>query len=64
MVSRSGVFIERAGLKLLDPDPDQVARNVVAFRETVERLARNEFLGDCRLNSMLWERCLAMASIL
>jgi len=45
-ISRSGVFIERAGLKLLDPDPDQVARNVVAFRETVERLARNEFLGD------------------
>ena len=45
-MSRSGVFIERAALKLLDPDPDQVARNVVAFRETVERLARNEFLGD------------------
>jgi hypothetical protein len=45
-VSRSGVFIERAGLKLLDPGPDQVARNVVAFRETVERHARNEFLGD------------------
>ena len=55
-MSRSGVFIERAGHKLLDPDPDQVARNVVAFREAVERL--------CRLNSMLWERCLAMASIL
>ena len=45
-VSRSGVFIERAGLKLLDPGPDQVARNVVAFRETVERVAGNEFLGD------------------
>jgi hypothetical protein len=45
-VSRSGVFIERAGLKLLDPGPDQVARNVVAFRETVERHAHNEFLGD------------------
>jgi hypothetical protein len=45
-VSRSGVFIERAGLKLLDPDPDQVARNVVAFRSTVSRLARNEFLDD------------------
>jgi hypothetical protein len=45
-VSRSGVFIERAGLKLLDPGPVQVARNVVAFRETAERHARNEFLGD------------------
>jgi len=45
-VSRSGVFIERAGLKLLDPGPVQLARNVVAFRETAERHARNEFLGD------------------
>ena len=63
-VSRSGVFIERAGLKLLDPDSDQVARNVVAFRETVERLARNEFLGDLPFEFDAMGRCLAMASIL
>ena len=37
-VALCSVFIERPGLKLLDPDSDQVARNVVAFRETVERL--------------------------
>ena len=46
-VSRSGVFSERAGLKLLDPGPDQVARNVVAFRETVERLAGNDSSAIC-----------------
>jgi hypothetical protein len=45
-IGRSGIFIERACLKFLDPDADQVARDVVALRESVERLARNKFLGD------------------
>ena len=44
----------------------------MTFGESVKRFARNKFLGDlslnswatCRLNSMLWERCLAMAFIL
>src|ERR1700722_13079386 len=33
-------------LKLLDPDSDQVARDVVALGETVECFARNEVQGD------------------
>ena len=46
---RSSSFPQAEGgtsLKLLDPDSDQVARDVVAFGETVECLARNEVLGD------------------
>jgi hypothetical protein len=41
-----GIIVECPGLKLLDPDPDQVARDVVASGERVKRFARNEFLGD------------------
>ena len=63
-VSRAGILIKSPSLKLLHPDSDQVARDVMAFGETVEGLARNEVQGDLRLNSMLWVRCLAMAFIL
>jgi hypothetical protein len=38
-VGRPRVLVERARLVLLDPDPDQVAREVVALREPVQRLA-------------------------
>ena len=38
--------IERAGLVLLDPDPDQVAGDVVALRESVQGLAGQELLRD------------------
>ena len=34
------IFVERAGLEPLDPDADQIARQVVALRQAVERLAR------------------------
>jgi hypothetical protein len=53
-ISRSGVFIEGPCLKLPDPDSDEVARDVAAFGESVERLARHKFLGDLpfKLNAM------------
>jgi hypothetical protein len=44
--SRAGILIKGPSLKLLDPDSDQVARDVVAFGETVECLARNEVQGN------------------
>src|ERR1700722_804656 len=34
---------------LVNPDPDQVARDVVTFGETVECLASEEFLGNLPL---------------
>ena len=45
---------QRPRLKLLDPDSDQVARDVVAFGEIVECLARNEVQGGLsfELNAM------------
>jgi hypothetical protein len=38
-----------AGLELLDPDEDQVAREVVALAKTVQRLAAEVFLADAAL---------------
>jgi hypothetical protein len=38
-----------AGLVLLDPDPDQVAREVVAFGQTMQRLATEVLLNDLTL---------------
>ena len=63
-IGRAGILIKGPSLKLLDPDSDQVARDVVAFGETVECLARNEVQGDLSFDSTLWVRCLAMAFIL
>src|SRR6516165_8967080 len=45
-ISRSGVIIKRPGLKLPDPNPDQITRHVMASGESVKRFARDEFLGD------------------
>src|SRR5580692_9806183 len=45
-IGRAGILIKGPSLKLLDPDSDQVARDVVAFGETVECLARNEVQRD------------------
>ena len=55
-IGRAGILIKGPSLKLLDPDLDQVARDVVAFGETVEGFARNEVLGDLSLTPMLWVR--------
>jgi hypothetical protein len=38
-VGRRGVLVEGAGLIPIDPDADQIARDVVAFLQTVERFA-------------------------
>ena len=38
-VGGGNVLVEAAGLVLQDPDPDQVAREVVAFGQTMHRLA-------------------------
>ena len=37
-LGRRHVLVERTGLRLLDPDPDQVARQVMASAERVKRL--------------------------
>jgi hypothetical protein len=38
-IGGSDVLIERACLKLVDPDPDQVTGDIVPFLEPVQRLA-------------------------
>ncbi len=38
-----------AGLELADPDPDQLARDVVPLGQRVQRLARDELLSDLPL---------------
>src|SRR3546814_13858414 len=48
-VGRRRVLVERAGLVLLDPDADQVARDVVTLRQTVQRLAGENLLRDLPL---------------
>ena len=37
------VLVEGARVILLNPDADQIAANIVALREPVERLARNSW---------------------
>jgi hypothetical protein len=44
-LGRGQVLIERAGLRLLDPDPDQIARQVMPPAEGVKRLL-GVVLGD------------------
>ena len=64
-IGRRGVLIEGAGLILLDPDPDQVARQMSCrFASPCSVSPARNSWTICRLNSMLWVRCLAMASIL
>jgi NADPH:quinone reductase-like Zn-dependent oxidoreductase len=48
-VGRSGVLVEGAGLVSFDPDADQVARDIVAFFQTVERFASQILLRDLTL---------------
>ena len=45
-LGRRHVLVERAGLRLLDPDPDQVARQVMASAERVQRLPGVVFGND------------------
>jgi hypothetical protein len=39
------VVIQPAGLKLANPDPDQLPRYVVPLRQCVQRLSRDELLS-------------------
>jgi hypothetical protein len=48
-IGSTGVVVESAGFVLCDPDPDQIAAQVVPFRQTMQRLASEEFLGDLAL---------------
>jgi hypothetical protein len=48
-IGRRGVLVEDAGLIPLDPDADQIARDVVAFLQTVERIASQKLLSDLTL---------------
>ena len=49
-IGRAGILIKGPSLKLLDPDSDQVARDVVAFGETIQcHVARNEVQRDLSL---------------
>src|SRR5512132_2666283 len=43
-VGSSRILVEGAGLVLRDPDADQIARDVVALGDTMERLPGNELL--------------------
>ena len=38
-LGRGSVFIQRTGLRLFDPDPDQVSRQIVATSESMQGLA-------------------------
>src|SRR6185312_10443460 len=59
------VVIVRTGLEPSHPQPDQVARNIMALRQAVKGLTGDELLcATWRLKSILCERCLAMAFIL
>jgi Aldo/keto reductase family len=48
-VGRRGVLVEGTGLISLDPDADQIARDVVAFLQTVKRIASQKLLNDLTL---------------
>jgi hypothetical protein len=48
-LGRRHVLIERTGLRLVDPDPDQVARQVMASAERVQRLPGMVFGDDLAL---------------
>jgi hypothetical protein len=63
-VGRLHVIIQGSGFELADPDPDQLTRNVVALGQRWSVSPAMNSSATCRLNATLWERCLAMASIL
>ena len=48
-IGRDRILIKTTGLILLDPDPDQVARDVVAFGKPVQGLAAQVLLGNLPL---------------
>ncbi len=45
----AGVVIEDAGFVFLDPDPDELTRNVMALRQTMQRLATQILVNDLAL---------------
>jgi hypothetical protein len=54
----SGVFVRAASLILLNPDADQLARQIMPLGEPVKALT-----GNALLLHLLCERCLTMAFI-
>lgn len=48
-IGRRDILVERTRLILLDPDPDQIAGNIVALRQAVQRLAAKILLADLLL---------------
>jgi hypothetical protein len=48
-VGRGSILIEGAGLVSFDPDTDQIAREIVALLQTVERFASQKLLRDLAL---------------
>ena len=48
-VSRRSVLVEGARLVTFDPDTDQIAREIVALLQTVERFASQKLLRDLTL---------------
>jgi hypothetical protein len=44
-----GVFVQGAGFILLNPDPDQLTRNIMSLGKRVQALPGNEFLRDLPL---------------
>jgi hypothetical protein len=48
-VRRASVIVERAAFVLLDPDADQLARNIVTLGQIMQRLTAEIFLDDLPL---------------
>jgi len=48
-IGRLYVLVERAGLKLADPDADQLPGDIVPLRQPVQRLPRDELLSNLPL---------------
>lgn len=53
-VCREGGQFGRCELTLSDPNPDQLPREVVKFRQCVQRLARDKFLVEYEPDTELW----------
>ena len=48
-ISGDCVLVQRAGLEPLNPDADQISRQIMSFRQAVERLAGDKLLRDLAL---------------
>ena len=63
-----GVFVQGARFIPLNPDPNLLTRDIMPLGKRIQALPwLSPAMNSCatfRLNSMLWERCRALAFIL